>query len=601
MTRQAPLLLVLLAACGVGTTVDDAVIAWPEVVAGSCDPTDPSVCALPWPSSHFLVADESSGTGVRLGLAADTLPITYDDIQVDPFFWNERDGFSINSAAITYLEDRDLSGTITVDDIGAYLQADAKTVILDAETGERHPHWVELDTTTEDEGQQVVILRPAKPYEWGRRYVVALRGGIGKSSPAFAALRDDTQSDLVPDVRRTHYEDNIFPVLEEAGIDRSGLVLAWDFVTASREGTLGRQEWILQDMEAWYAEGPDLGVQIEADADKDCSKDGENIFRDIRGSFNVPLYMQFDQPEDPLVKGPEALLTRDAKGQPFRNGTSRADFVARIPCSVAQGLDGSSGPFAAPVLQYGHGLLGDKGEARTGWLARMADTYGFVIFAMDWTGFMEDDVPGITFMLASANGDDTNPSHFAIIPERSMQGMMEQVLGLRVMREVLSKDPLLAVGSTPVVDPGKGYYLGNSQGGILGAALLAMSPDLERGVLGVVGGPYSLLLPRSKDFDPFFAIFRNKLVDHRETMLFVVGLTQQLWDPTEPGGWMWDLARDATKPKRTLMQVAIYDNQVTTLGAHYMARAYDAKIGTNAVRDVWGVEAVDLGGEGYEG
>ncbi|MCB9673455.1 MAG: hypothetical protein H6734_28585, partial [Alphaproteobacteria bacterium] len=159
MTRQAPLLLVLLAACGVGTTVDDAVIAWPEVVAGSCDPTDPSVCALPWPSSHFLVADESSGTGVRLGLAADTLPITYDDIQVDPFFWNERDGFSINSAAITYLEDRDLSGTITVDDIGAYLQADAKTVILDAETGERHPHWVELDTTTEDEGQQVVILR----------------------------------------------------------------------------------------------------------------------------------------------------------------------------------------------------------------------------------------------------------------------------------------------------------------------------------------------------------------------------------------------------------------------------------------------------------
>src|SRR5690606_31490240 len=128
-------------------------------------------------------------------------------------------------------------------------------VILDAETGERHPHWVELDTTTEDEGQQVLILRPAKPYEWGRRYVVALRGGIGKSSPAFAALRDDTQSDLVPDVRRSHYEANVFPVLEEAGIDRSDLVLAWDFVTASRQGTLGRQEWILQDMEAWYAEG----------------------------------------------------------------------------------------------------------------------------------------------------------------------------------------------------------------------------------------------------------------------------------------------------------------------------------------------------------
>lgn len=40
------------------------------------------------------------------------------------------------------------------------------------------------------------------------------------------------------------------------------------------------------------------------------------------------------------------------------------------------------------------------------------------------------------------------------------------------------------------------------------------------------------------------------------------------------------------------MQVAIYDNQVTTLGAHYQARAYDAKLLAPATRPVWGVEEV---------
>ena len=44
-------------------------------------------------------------------------------------------------------------------------------------------------------------------------------------------------------------------------------------------------------------------------------------------------------------------------------------------------------------------------------------------------------------------------------------------------------------------------YDGNSQGGIMGLMLAAVSPDIERAVLGVPGMNYSLLLPRSVDFD----------------------------------------------------------------------------------------------------
>ena len=43
-------------------------------------------------------------------------------------------------------------------------------------------------------------------------------------------------------------------------------------------------------------------------------------------------------------------------------------------------------------------------------------------------------------------------------------------------------------------------YDGNSQGGILGGVLVAVSPDVKRGVLGVTAMNYSILLNRSVDF-----------------------------------------------------------------------------------------------------
>jgi hypothetical protein len=231
---------------------------------------------------------------------------------------------------------------------------------------------------------------------------------------------------------------------------------------------------------------------------------------------------------------------------------------------------------------------------------------------MDWTGFDEDDVLPITFMLASLSQEKLNPSDFAIVSERAAQGMVEQMLGTRVVQQVLVDDDAFkfehtveeeggpAVVHSPLIDPEKVYYYGISQGAVMGGALVAMSPDLNRGVFGVGGGPYSLLLPRSHDFDQFFLLLKNKYDDHRDTMLFVIGLTQQLWDPTESGGWMWDMTRDAETPNEILEQVAIYDNQVTTLGAAYQARAWGSKIPSNAVRPIWDVDTVELG-EGQPG
>ena len=49
------------------------------------------------------------------------------------------------------------------------------------------------------------------------------------------------------------------------------------------------------------------------------------------------------------------------------------------------------------------------------------------------------------------------------------------------------------------------YYQGSSQGGIMGGALTAVDPDFTRAVLNVPAMNYSVLLPRSVDYDEFAA------------------------------------------------------------------------------------------------
>ena len=49
--------------------------------ATSCDPLDPSVCALPWPSSYFQQPDEASASGWRHHLADDVQQRLHNGLQ----------------------------------------------------------------------------------------------------------------------------------------------------------------------------------------------------------------------------------------------------------------------------------------------------------------------------------------------------------------------------------------------------------------------------------------------------------------------------------------------------------------------------------------
>lgn len=573
------LTLALLAAC-TPTEDDSGTGAVTPREYSDCDPISYDYCALPYPSSFYERADTSTPTGVRVHLGPTTLPADRHGDQPDPWAWNELDGFSPMGPILVHLPDMSLDGVVSSADIGASLEDGAKIVILDADTGERMPYWAELDVSgLVEPGRNFLLIRPALPLLNSHRYIVAVRGvvdsagGVVPASDGFAALRDGTPTtnwDI--EGRRDLYED-IFGKLGADGWTRAEVQVAWDFHVGSVEGITGRGVAMRDDMYARVGEaGPSYVItSVEDDWDTD-------IYRRVQGVMTVPNYMENEESG--------AILTRDEAGMPFYNGDTEVPFEVLIPRTAFDD------PRPLPLVQYGHGLLGSHDEVEGGYLRRMANQYGFVLYAVDWKGMAEDDYDSIVLMIAQ--GLD----RFAIIPERSLQGYTEFAASTRMMTGGMVQDSAMVVGEVdgaPVsaIDPTQSYYYGNSQGGIYGGGYMTYQPEIRRAVLGVPGMPYSLLLSRSSDFTQFFLLFQAEYPDQRD-ISFWMALMQNLWDRTDPGG----LARQFNQEPldgvahEVLLQDAIGDWQVTTLGAHNMARAYGAVLIEPAYREVWGLDTV---------
>merc|ERR1719410_2225073 len=80
------------------------------------------------------------------------------------------------------------------------------------------------------------MIWPYRRLQDGANYIVALRylqtnkGSNISPSEAFKSLRDNqTTNNPAIESRRSRYNDFIFPKLQENGIDRQTLQLAWEF------------------------------------------------------------------------------------------------------------------------------------------------------------------------------------------------------------------------------------------------------------------------------------------------------------------------------------------------------------------------------------
>ena len=166
----------------------------------------------------------------------------------------------------------------------------------------------------------------------------------------------------------------------------------------------------------------------------------------------------------------------------------------------------ASGPAGVgrPSL-YGHGLFGSAAEVGSAPQRDLAQAHGIVLCATDEIGMSAGDVP-------VAIARPAGPLAFPALPDRLQQGLLNELFLGRAMISpsgfttdpAFHQDGTLASALGPRHQPSS-IYNGNSQGGIMGGALTAIAPDFTRASLGVPAMNYSVLLPRSVDFDPFAA------------------------------------------------------------------------------------------------
>ena len=575
-----------------------------DAIAG-CDPIDPAACLLPFPNDHFTRTDPDSDTGRRLALSPLAMPRNVAGIPIDPTDFNRNDGFSPGSLIVTRVPGLDTpqafanTDPVTLLDLGRYVDPGAPVVVLNAATLERHPIWVELDRSEDLNGNPpaandtTLLIRPAVNFDEGARYIVALRflkdapGATLDPQPAFRAFRDGNG-----DASRQPHLNELFATLEDAGIAREDLYLAWDFTVASERNLSERMLSIRDDAFAELGDTDldDLAVQgasprfvvdtiterlpckpaVDIDVPPvscDPQTLDARLARRVEGRILVPCYLNL--PACPpgsrfLYTTPQATLPTRIPGN-----VMAATFVCNIPKGA---LDGKT---YRPSL-YGHGLLGDASQVSTGKLYDLgADPFGLMFCATDWSGMSSEDLANDVSILADLG-------RFSTLADRGQQGMLNFLFLGRAMihPEGFCANEAFRVNGACAIDTSRLYYNGGSQGGIMGGSLTAVAPDFTRAHLGVPGMNYSTLLQRSVDFDTFALVMYRTYPNVIERQL-AISLIQLLWDRAEANGYAHHMTTDPypnTPAHEILMTPAFGDHQVTNWATDVMARTAGASV-----------------------
>jgi hypothetical protein len=590
--------------------------------ADRCDFMDPALCLQPWPNDYFTKADPSTDTGRRLNLNTNSMPANKNGVHIDPTDINRGDGFSpgnLITVKIPQVETQaafDNTGFVPINDLHRYSDPNQPIVVIDAATGERQPVWAELDANpnhySPGDTQDVnVIIRPARNFEEGHRYIVALRGlRDAQNNPVdpplpFRVYRDRLiTTDPAIENRRPHMED-LISTLQSDGIQRSNLYMTWDFTVASEHSLAGRALAIRDD--ALHQLGDDTpgdgvidgsaptfhitSVQDAPDPDVPA-----NTLRLIDGELtDIPCYLNNSDCH------PGGTFNFQSNGDVNATSTGTADDPdagttgVRFQCVVPNSAVTGTAVNQTQSGIFGHGLLGDftQVDDMIRFTPSEANVSNTTWCATNWAGFSSDDIGTVLATL----GDVSN---FSKATDRMVQGFVNMIyLGRAMMHpDGFDTDPAFQLdpdGSggndpVPVIDPGQGlYWEGISQGAIMGGALTALEPDLTQSVLDVVGMNYSSLLRRSTDSAQYFELPGLGLYDNYPNQLerpLLLSLMQLLWDRGEANGYAHHMTDDPlpnTPSHNVLLQMAYGDHQVTNYAAEVEARTIGARVETPAL------------------
>ncbi len=574
-----------------GATPADTAPTRPEgglpLLGGDCDPMVPGICPFPFPSNVYLDDDPTnhnpSGKSVRFGATSLPKPVEAA-LPCPPELFYDHDGFSPAQPPMTHLRGATSGNCATPNTIASSLEPGSPTVLLDTSTGVRVPHWVEVQATADDIGEsdrRLIMLRPAVPLRHGTRYIVAMRNLIDKDgkpvapTPVFQALRDGQhlESGTAAERWSVHargplYAD-IFQRLGDAGVARSDLQVAWDYTTASQTN-IQRPAVSMRDKALAVVGNDGPSFKVKEVIEFSDPKQSPHVLRRIEVVMTVPLFLTKASTSFAEDK-PLDRLSTDAKGDLVQNGTMEQEVMILVPRSVTTGAKHG-------LLQNGHGLFGGRGEGATGHLARAANESHYVAFAIDFFGFDKASAS------LAAQGFLGRCEVVKSFPERQVQGMVNQLLAMRMMIGRVAQLGIHDTSGKTLLDPAwldssVRAYRGDSQGGIMGATYMALTTDVTRGLLGEPGMPYSLLLPRSVDFFKYNLLMNAGFGFDPVAHQLVLAMVQMAWDRIEPAGFAEHIEHNplpGTPAHHVILHVARGDHQVSTFGAHILARGIGA-------------------------
>jgi hypothetical protein len=522
-------------------------------------------CLLPFPSDFYRKDAARVAIPQRAGL------VDKKGNAIDLLALHPPNGYSPGAQILALfpegIDDSNLVGASA--DLTASLADGSATVIVD-EQGKRILHLAELDPRVDDDTRRALLIRPLVRLKDGARYVVAIRGLRGKNGAllapreGFRRVRDGQASgDSVLAPLTARYHADVFAPLEKAGVAKADLQLAWDFTVRSRDDVTRDMVAVRKQTIAFFAGNmPKLAV-VEQKDDPD-----KHTARRLELTIEVPMFLANTEPM--------AKLHRDANGAIAQNGTTKVPFTVWLPKSVA--ARPANGP-PARLMQFGHGFFGQRSEVED-FINQLADERGFVVVAADWWGMSASDKTPIADALAS------NMNGALAFTDRVHQAVAN-LIAIALAAPSLAALPELALGPKPLFS-GSPYFYGISMGHILGGTYFAMSPTIERAVLGVGGADWSLMMFRARPFVAFLAFVALAVPDKLDQQKFAALAQSELdrIDPLVYAPLIGEPLDGAPKQRRVLMQIGIGDAAVPNLASHLHARALGLSLLTPSPRAI---------------
>jgi hypothetical protein len=567
---------------------DPDVVDGPEIPEG-CNPLayDQS-CFFPFPSDFFLRTDGDNGPQVVISGAARLF--NDQGSQVDLLGLHPANGFGVAPIIAAYfpgeIDEEPL--TTYADDWAETTGPSSRTLLIDAETLTAVEHFAELDRSEGTEERRVLFIRPMFRLENDRRYIVAIQGledidGSEVFAPdGFARLRDGETAGI-PALEQLvdHFAADVFAPLEEFGVERDALTLAWDFTTRTEDDAKGDM-FAIRDMAMEVIDAGDVPYSIDAIETGEAFATAEpemSVYIETRveGHLTVPRYVDNDEPG--------AMIFRGDDGRPTQNGTANVPFTILIPRQRPVETKPLAPPFR--FIQFGHGFFGSRREIESDVMVQFAYNHGFVLGAVDWWGMEAPDQGPVVGSLSN------DPSRTFVFTDRLHQGFVNALAFGRAAKTSLLTDGAFNVGGVTTWAPEDVYFYGISQGHILGGTYLALSSDIKRAILSVGGASFVLMMSRAQPFERFLTFIRFRNSDPIDVAQFIAmsATTLERIDPITYAPYVLGGEVD----RRVLMYSGNGDSSVPNVATHFHARALGLKLLTPTFREIEGLDTYGLG------